>query len=119
MGIAVSLESGLNAAPVEEISRFVIPVTEPHMERWYAVCTCSRSEKCVARQLEQRGIEHFLPLYRSWRHWKDRRKQTELALFPGYVFVRMVVQQRLRVLQLSGVVRLVGANCCLCLWCNL
>jgi hypothetical protein len=74
MGTAVSLESNLRAAPVQEFSRFVIPATEPHLVRWYAVYTCSRSEKTVARQMEERGIEHFLPLYRCWRHWKDRGK---------------------------------------------
>jgi hypothetical protein len=80
MGTAVSLESNLSAAPVQEFSRFVIPATEPHLMRWYAVYTCSQSEKTVARQMEERGIEHFLPLYPSWRQWKDRRKQIEVAL---------------------------------------
>jgi transcription antitermination factor NusG len=55
-------------------------------------------------------VECFLPLYRSWRRWKDRRKQVDLALFPGYVFVRIALQQRLRVLELPGVVRLVCFN---------
>jgi transcription antitermination factor NusG len=34
----------------------------------------------------------------------------QLPLFPGYVFVRMPVVDRLRVLQVPGVVRLVGFN---------
>lgn len=34
----------------------------------------------------------------------------QLPLFPGYVFVRMAVVDRLRVLQVPGVVRLVGFN---------
>lgn len=38
----------------------------------------------------------------------DRRKELDLALFPGYVFVRMALASRLRVLQLPGVVRLVS-----------
>jgi len=41
---------------------------------------------------------------RSWLHWRDRRKQIELAL--GYVFVHGRSKDRLRVLQLPGVVRL-------------
>jgi hypothetical protein len=48
---------------------------------WYALYTCPRHEKCVARQIEQRSIPCFLPLYRSLRRWKDRRKELELALF--------------------------------------
>jgi transcription antitermination factor NusG len=77
---------------------------------WYALHTCARHEKCVAQQIEERSIACFLPLYRSVRRWKDRRKVLELALFPGYVFVRLAPQDRLRVLQLPSAVRLVSFN---------
>jgi len=77
---------------------------------WYALYTCSRHEKCVAQQIEQRSISCFLPLYRSVRRWKDQRKELELALFPGYVFVRLALKDRVRVLQLPGAVRLVSFN---------
>src|SRR6266566_1072622 len=77
---------------------------------WYAACTRARHEKKVAQQLEERGIEYFLPLYRSARRWKDRRKMVDLVLFPGYVFVRLVLKDRLRVLQLPGVARFVSFN---------
>jgi len=77
---------------------------------WYALYTCARHEKPVAEQIEQRSMTCFLPLYRSVRRWKDRRKELELALFPGYVFVRMALENRLRILQLPGVVRLVSFN---------
>jgi transcription antitermination factor NusG len=77
---------------------------------WYALYTCSRHEKCVAEQIAQRSIACFLPLYRSVRRWKDRRKEMELALFPSYVFVRMAMRDRLRVLELPSVVRLVSFN---------
>src|SRR5271168_3803412 len=77
---------------------------------WYALYTSPRHEKRVAEQIEQRRICCFLPLYRSVRRWKDRRKELELALFPGYVFVRMALTSKLLVLQLPGVVRLVSCN---------
>jgi transcription antitermination factor NusG len=77
---------------------------------WYALYTCPRHEKCVAQQIEQRRIDCFLPLYRSVRRWKDRRKELELALFPGYVFVRLALPERFRVLQLPSAVRLVSFN---------
>jgi len=87
-------------------------VTSPERQTalWYAVYTCSRHEKVVAKQLEDRQIETFLPLYRTWRRWRDRRKQVELALFPSYVFVRIPAQARLRVLQVPGVASLVSFN---------
>jgi transcription antitermination factor NusG len=84
--------------------------TAQSVPQWYAIYTCARHEKYVARQLEERGITNFLPLYRTWHNWKDRRKQVELALFPSYVFVNISMQARLRVLQLEGVVHLVTFN---------
>jgi transcription antitermination factor NusG len=77
---------------------------------WYAAYTCTHHEKRVAQQLDERQVENFLPLYRSVRRWKDRRKELQLALFPGYVFVRMDImdiRDRLRVLQLPGIVNFV------------
>ncbi len=77
---------------------------------WYALYTSPRHEKRVAEQIQQRRISCFLPLYRSIRRWKDRRKELELALFPGYVFVQLELRDRLKVLQLPGVVRFVSFN---------
>ena len=79
-------------------------------QHWYAVYTCANHEKRVASEMEARGVEHFLPSYRSIRRWKDRRVNLELPLFPGYVFARLVLCDRLRVLQIPSVVRLVGFN---------
>jgi transcription antitermination factor NusG len=79
--------------------------SEPH---WYAAYTCAQHEKRVAEQLAKREVAHFLPLYSSVRRWKDRRVRLALPLFPGYVFVRLVLQDRMRVLEIPRVVRLVG-----------
>jgi transcription antitermination factor NusG len=78
---------------------------EPH---WYAAYTCANHEKPVVAELNARGVEHFLPLYSSLRRWKDRSVRLDLPLFPGYVFVRLPLIERLRVLQIPSVVRLVG-----------
>ena len=86
-----------------------IPRQDPE-SNWYALYTCPRHEKCVAEQIGRRSISCFLPLYRSVRRWKDRRKELELALFPGYVFVRMALENKLQVLELPGAVRLVSFN---------
>ncbi|HKW63906.1 MAG TPA: UpxY family transcription antiterminator [Candidatus Acidoferrum sp.] len=75
---------------------------------WYAVYTCANHERRVADQFAGRNIVHFLPQYESVRRWKDRKVRLQLPLFPGYLFVHMVVQERLRVLQVPGVVQLVG-----------
>lgn len=78
--------------------------------RWYAAYASANHEKRVAEQLAVRSVDHFLPLYESVRPWKDRRVRLQLPLFPGYVFVRIVLRDRLEVLKVPGVVRLVGFN---------
>jgi transcription antitermination factor NusG len=78
--------------------------------RWYAAYTCANHEKSVAKQLEARSVEPFLPVYEKLSRWKDRRVKVQLPLFSGYVFVRMRLEEKLRVLQVPGLVRLVGFN---------
>lgn len=87
-----------------------VSCTQASLEPWYVLYTCPRHEKQVATQIERRNFSCFLPLYRSVRRWKDRRKELSLALFPGYVFVRMPLERKLQVLELPGVVRLVSFN---------
>jgi len=79
-------------------------------ELWYAACTRANHEKNVAQQLSERSVEHFLPLYESVRRWTDRRMHLQMPLFPGYVFVRLDLRDRLRALQLPSVARLVSFN---------
>src|SRR6202521_182208 len=88
-----------------------ISLRAPSLElHWYALYTCANHEKRVAAELHTRTVEHFLPLYSSVRRWKDRRVNLDLPLFPGYVFVRLALRDRLRVVQIPSVVRLVGFN---------
>ena len=75
---------------------------------WYAVWTRSRHEQVVREQLERKGIEAFLPTITKWSRWKDRKKQIEWPLFPGYCFVRFNPLERLPVLKCTGVVNIVS-----------
>lgn len=77
---------------------------------WFAAYTRSRHEKAVASKLDFLGIEHFLPLYSRVSRWKDRKVKLQLPLFPSYVFVCTQAEQRVRILQLPGVLSLVSSN---------
>lgn len=79
-------------------------------ERWYAARLRSHHENKVAAEFARRELEHFLPAYRSVRRWKDRRVALEMPLFPGYAFVKLALRNRLHVLQVPGVVQLVGTR---------
>jgi transcription antitermination factor NusG len=85
-------------------SQFAGDYRDPH---WYAVQTCANHEKRVRQQLDLRVVETYLPVYESVRHWKDRRVRLELPLFPGYLFVRLALRDRLPVLRTPSVVRIV------------
>jgi transcriptional antiterminator NusG len=82
----------------------------PSELRWYAVYTCAQHEQSVATQLTARSVECFLPLYERLRRWKDRRVKIQFPLFAGYVFARLSQKDRLRAVQVPGIVRLVGFN---------
>jgi transcription antitermination factor NusG len=76
---------------------------------WFAAYTNSHHEKRVALHCGERQIESFLPLYATCHRWKNGcDKDLELPLFPNYVFVRIDPRERVRVLEVPGVVSLVG-----------
>jgi transcription antitermination factor NusG len=79
--------------------------------KWFAAYTSPRHEKRVNQQLEMREIEHYLPLYRTQRKWSDGSRVTlDLPLFTGYIFVCIQRAQRVRVLEVPGVLAIVGGT---------
>src|SRR5579864_3095998 len=79
---------------------------------WYVLFVRSNQEKRIALRLNNSGIEHLLPCYTSKRQWKDRRVRLEVPLFPGYLFVRLPLKDRMKVLTVPNVVCLVGTKNC-------
>jgi transcription antitermination factor NusG len=75
---------------------------------WFALQTRSRWEATTAELLRGKGLETLLPTYTSKRKWSDRLKVVESPLFPGYVFCRFNVHNRLPVLITPGVISVVG-----------
>jgi transcription antitermination factor NusG len=78
---------------------------------WFAVYTTCRHEKRIAQHLTLREIEHYLPLYRADRKWRDGSRVTvEFPLFPGYIFVRINRSDRVSVLSVPGALAVVGGT---------
>jgi transcription antitermination factor NusG len=88
----------------------MIPAERADTQRWYAVWTRSRHEQVVRTQLDEKHVTAFLPTMTRWSRWKDRKKQIDVPLFPGYVFARFEPGERLAVLKCSGVVSIVSFN---------
>lgn len=70
---------------------------------WFALIVKPQHERVVHDGLTYKGLESFLPAYRSARRWSDRTKQLQFPLFPGYVFCRFDPHLRLPVLRTPGV----------------
>jgi transcription antitermination factor NusG len=77
---------------------------------WFALRVKPNHEKSVATILREKGIEEFLPLFRSRRRWSDRFKTVDLPLFPGYLFCRLNLDQRLPLLTTPGLLYIVGTR---------
>lgn len=75
---------------------------------WFAVQTRTRYENLAAKQLGGRGYEVFLPFYQCKRRWSDRMQEFEVPLFPGYLFCRFNLLDRLPILTTPGVIQIVG-----------
>lgn len=78
---------------------------------WFAVFVTPRHEKRVDEHCRVRGIESFVPLFQTQSRWKDGSKRMlQLPLFPSYIFVRVGSSTRASVLQVPGVILIVGGG---------
>ena len=74
---------------------------------WHALYVRSRFERKVFDQLQDIGVESYLPLITQIKQWSDRRKKVEEPLFKSYLFVRNNEKEYLAILNLTGVVKFV------------
>jgi len=79
-------------------------------ERWYALAVKPRHDKAVSKTLEHKGYCTYVPLYKKRYRYAVRFKESELPLFPGYVFCRFSPVTRLPILTTPGVVQILGAG---------
>jgi transcriptional antiterminator RfaH len=78
-----------------------------NVKKWFAVRTRYKAEKDVCRQLNSKGIEAYVPLYRVTRQYTRKRKELRLPLINNYVFVRIAKEEYIPVLETVNVVSFV------------
>lgn len=71
---------------------------------WHALYTASRAEKKVRDRLMEQGIECFLPVQTVVRQWTYRKSRVVVPVVAGMVFVRVMRQEQVKVLQTKGAV---------------
>ena len=72
---------------------------------WFVLITRPKSEKKVASQLQQLGMEAFCPVRNEIRQWSDRKKKIKTALLPSMVLVNLDNVDRSNVFAVAGVKR--------------
>ena len=70
----------------------------------------SRAEKKISENLNNKGIEAYVPIVKTMRQWSDRKKMVELPLLNGYVFIKINSLENDKVLQTKGVVNFVRSE---------
>lgn len=83
-------------------------ITEPSGDQWYALQLRTRWESSTAAVLSNKGYQTFLPTYQTLRRGRGRSVEVQAPLFPGYLFCRFNVFDRLPLLITPGVVAVVG-----------
>ncbi|HYA41393.1 MAG TPA: UpxY family transcription antiterminator [Syntrophobacteraceae bacterium] len=86
------------------------PFYETQAEKeWYALYVQVNHEKEVTKRLEQKQVGCFLPTLETWSKRRDRRKKIQLPMFPGYVFVHVVLDSsaNLTIVKTPGALSLV------------
>lgn len=78
--------------------------------QWYIAYTLPKHEKVIAQRLNLEQIPTYVPLYSETRTWRNRRVRLELPLLPCYIFVKMLIESKARLLSAPGVVRLLTAG---------
>lgn len=84
------------------------PCSEADCRQWFALTVKYQHERRVEGALRATGVDTFLPLYRARRQWSDRVRDLDAPVFPGYVFGRFAVRDRVRIVSTPGVARIVG-----------
>jgi transcription antitermination factor NusG len=85
-------------------------LSESGLIQWFAIAVKPRHDKAVARALANKGFETLLPLYKKQHRYANRRTETELPLFPGYVFCCFNILTRLPILTTPGVTHILGTG---------
>ncbi len=86
-----------------------MPIENPNYQ-WYAVYTKANAEKKLFNNLQQKGIECYLPTRKLQKNWIDINKWFEEPLFRCYLFVRVSYREFFTALNTPGVVCFISSG---------
>ena len=80
------------------------------LHQWYALYTKARAEKKTYQELQDIGIEAYLPLRKELKFWSDRKRWVETPIINSYIFVHIPKTDYRKVFESKGIVAYVSAN---------
>ncbi len=80
------------------------------MLNWYAVYVNVKHEKKVVQRLHEQHIEAYSPFVKKLQQWSDRKKWIEFPLLSGYVFVKINISEKEKVLSFPGIFAFIKFN---------
>lgn len=83
-----------------------MPPHAPHP--WYAIRTKSNQERIATLSLASKDYDSYLPCYVEFSRRADRTVAVQRPLFPGYLFCRLDVKNRLPIMTTPGVMSILG-----------
>ena len=82
------------------------------MFSWFAVYVNVKHEKKVVQKLKEQHIEAYVPFVKKLQQWSDRKKWVEFPMLSGYVFVKIDILEKEKILQCPGVFSFIKFNNC-------
>ena len=74
---------------------------------WHVCYVKPKTEKIVHQKIEELGFEVFLPLIKHQRIYKTSKKEVNLPLFTGYIFVNIESGYRHHITSVNEVYRFI------------
>ena len=78
--------------------------------KWFVAHTRPRREKKVRQFCDREGFQATLPCYQSIRKYRGKKVVFSKPLFPGYVFLQLLPEQRQSVVQSDHVANLLTVH---------
>ncbi|PSL48191.1 transcription antitermination protein nusG [Chitinophaga niastensis] len=90
------------------LSVFMREVPSLAEKKWYVVYTRPKYEKKVLQSILSQEIECYLPVRVELKQWSDRIKRMQSPIFPNYLFVKINLENKVKILRMEGVIYFVG-----------
>jgi transcription antitermination factor NusG len=94
----------------ENRSAGLSPNVDDRIRRWFVLQTKPRQEKALASDLVAMSIDYYLPLQGQVRYYGTRKRERELPLFPGYVFLNGTLEDAYGADRTKRVARLIDVS---------